>query len=103
MDVHDHKRIWPHVCHCEQMTEIYNDFIEWGLVDVFRKHLPDEGNFTFWDYRVHDSVGRNLGWRIDHVLATSKLAKASKSVSVDIEARKFEKPSDHTFVTAVFG
>lgn len=98
-DVHDHKRIWPHVCHCEDMTNIYDGFISWGLVDIFRKHLPDEGIFTFWDYRVKDSVGRNVGWRIDHVLATKVVADQSVSCSVDTEARTLPKPSDHTFVS----
>ncbi len=102
-DVHDHKRIWPHVCHCDDMTNMYDGFISWGLVDIFRKHLPDEGIFTFWDYRVRDSVGRNMGWRIDHVLATRAVADKSVSCSVDKTARTLPKPSDHTFVSVEIG
>ncbi len=102
MDVHDHDRIWPHVCHCRELTEIFDDFVQWGFVDVFRKHLPGPGIFTFWDYRVRGALERGMGWRIDHVLATRPLAKKSKTCFVDLEPRKLDKPSDHTFVGAEF-
>ena len=102
IDVHDHKKIWPHVCHCQQMTDIYTRFTEWGFVDIFRKHIPEEKNFTFWDYRVRDALNRNIGWRIDHILATPPVAEESVSCSVDTEPRCMDKPSDHTFVMAEF-
>ena len=102
MDVHDHDRIWPHVCHCQELTDIFDGFLKWGFVDVFRKHLPDPGTFTFWNYRVRGALERNMGWRIDHVLATKPLGKKSKACFVDTEPRKQEKPSDHTFVGAEF-
>jgi len=102
MDVYDSKRIWPHVCHCREVIDAFENVTSWGLIDVFRKHLPEAGTFTFWDYRLPKAVDRNLGWRIDHVLATRSLAKASTDCFVDIGPRKVEKPSDHTFVAARF-
>ncbi|MCR4428594.1 MAG: exodeoxyribonuclease III [Caldiserica bacterium] len=76
---------------------------EWGLVDVFRKHHPGErGQFTFWDYRVPNGFKRNLGWRIDHIWATPRLAERSVKCWIDREARVEEKPSDHTFLVAEF-
>jgi exodeoxyribonuclease-3 len=101
-DVHDPKSIWPHVCYCQEVLDAFQDVTGWGLIDVFRKHLPDPGTFTFWDYRVRNAVERNVGWRIDHVLATEAAAGASRSCAVDVEARKAEGPSDHTFVYADF-
>jgi exodeoxyribonuclease-3 len=44
-------------------------------VDVFRKLHPGEtGQYTFWDYRFADTVGRNIGWRVDHIWATRSVA-----------------------------
>ncbi len=102
MDVYDSKAIWPHVCHCEEVIDALNDVAAFGFTDIFRKHLSDEGNFTFWDYRQRGSLSRNQGWRIDHILATRPLADTSTSCSVDIEPRRGERPSDHTFVFADF-
>ena len=102
IDVHDSKAIWPHVCHCRQATDALADVAAWGLVDVFRKHLPQEGVFTFWDYRIRGAVARNLGWRLDHVFATEPMAGRSTECFVDVAPRKLDKPSDHTFVAARF-
>ncbi len=73
--------------------------LNWGLVDIFRKHEPGPGNYTFWDYRIPNVVKRNLGWRIDLVLATAPVAERSRAAWIDKEARLLPKPSDHTFLT----
>ena len=75
---------------------------EWGFVDVFRRHVPDAGQFTFWDYRLRGGVSRNLGWRIDHIWATAPLAEKSVRAWIDKEPRFEENPSDHTFLVAEF-
>lgn len=72
----------------------------WGFVDLFRKHHPDEKQFTFWDYRLPQSLARNLGWRLDHIRATESLAGASIACGVDMEPRGASSPSDHTPVWA---
>jgi exodeoxyribonuclease-3 len=77
-------------------------YVEWGLVDVFRKHEPGGGHYTFWDYRIPNGVKRNLGWRIDYILATRPLAERSQRAWIDKESRLAEKPSDHTFLVAEF-
>jgi exodeoxyribonuclease-3 len=101
-DVYDSTAVWPHVCHCQEVIDAYEAVLKTGFVDIFRKHLPEPENFTFWDYRSPRSVERNRGWRIDHVLATEEMARLSVSCEVDIEPRKAEKPSDHTFVKVCF-
>jgi exodeoxyribonuclease-3 len=78
-------------------------YLEWGLVDVFRKHEPGEGHYTFWDYRIPNGVKRNLGWRIDYILATRPLAERSQRAWIDKAPRLADKPSDHTFLVAEFG
>ena len=75
---------------------------EWGFVDVFRMHHPDEKAYTFWDYRIPHAVSRGLGWRIDHIWATPSLAEKSKRAWIDVASRKLERPSDHTFIVAEF-
>ncbi len=102
IDVYDSKAIWPHVCHCQEVIDAFGEVVGFGLEDVFRKHLPEPETFTFWDYRQRGSLSRNRGWRIDHILATPPLAARSIACSVDVEPRRQERPSDHTFVYADF-
>jgi exodeoxyribonuclease-3 len=102
IDLYDPKGIWPHVCYCQEAIDALASVVSWGFVDVFRKHLPQEGVYTFWDYRIPRSVQRNLGWRLDHVLATECVASNSTECFVDVEPRKADRPSDHTFVGARF-
>jgi len=77
-------------------------FFDWGLVDIFRKHISEGGYYTFWDYRIPNGFKRNMGWRIDYILATPSLAEKSRSVRIDREARAMNKPSDHTFLVVEF-
>jgi exodeoxyribonuclease-3 len=51
---------------------------------------------------VPQSLERGLGWRVDHILATTPLAKKSVDSYIDLEPRKAEKPSDHTPIVAEF-
>lgn len=73
----------------------------WGLVDVFRELHPDVTAYSWWDYR-RLSFPKNDGIRLDYILATSRLAKKCSEATIDRDARKGEKPSDHTPVVAVF-
>jgi len=75
----------------------------WGWEDVFRRLHPGEpGQYTFWDYRFPHTVERNVGWRVDHIWATSTLAGKAVRSWIDVEARRAERPSDHTFLAAEF-
>jgi len=74
---------------------------DWGFVDVFQKHNPEGGVYSWWDYR-HLGFPKNNGIRIDHIYATPCLAERSASASVDRDERKGTKPSDHAPVLAEF-
>jgi exodeoxyribonuclease-3 len=101
IDVHDPKRILGHVCFNPEVWKVYEDVKSWGFIDVFRKHHPGvAGQYTFFDYRIKDSVNRKLGWRVDHILATKSLAGKSKSCTIDLASRLAEKPSDHLILYA---
>jgi len=103
IDVHDPKRILGHVSFNPEVWEAYQNLISWGLTDIFRRHHPDEpGQYTFYDYRIRDSVGRNLGWRVDHILATHNLAVSSTGCTIDLQTRLADKPSDHAMIYATW-
>ncbi len=74
---------------------------ELGFVDTFRKHHPDGGVYSWWDYR-RLAFPKGDGLRIDHVLATEPLAARSTGASIDREERKGKLPSDHAPVVVEF-
>lgn len=67
-----------------------------GLVDLGRAHDPDnEGLFTWWA-PWRNMRQKNVGWRLDYVLASESLAKKMKSCVV----QKDVGTSDHAPVMA---
>jgi exodeoxyribonuclease-3 len=73
-----------------------------GLADVFRIHHDEPKRYSWWDYRG-GGYERNLGLRIDLILATRTLAQTCMAVDIDETPRRGDKPSDHTPVVATFG
>lgn len=65
-----------------------------GLHDVVRDRWPAERVFTYWDYRA-GMFHKDLGMRIDLVLATEPVAGRVQAAWVDRHARKGSGPSDH--------
>jgi len=101
IDVHNPKQILGHVSFNPDVWKAFGNVLSWGLADVFRRHHPGEpGQYTFFDYRVRDSVGRNMGWRVDHILATKSVALKSSRCKIDMATRRAEKPSDHAVIYA---
>lgn len=96
IDVWDPKRLLGHVCFNPQVTEALEAVKSWGLVDLFRKHVPDPGQYSYYDYRAKDAIAQGKGWRIDHILATKPLAERSVTTWIDLDPRTGERPSDHT-------
>jgi len=102
MDVHDPEKLLGHVCYHPDVDRAYRDILKWGLTDLFRKHCTQPKQYSFFDYRIPNSVKRGLGWRIDHILVTSPLTERSVNCYIDMEPRLKPKPSDHTPVVAAF-
>jgi len=102
LDIHDPKRLQGHVCFNPQVSDALAAVTDWGFVDVFRKHVPDGGQYTYYDYRARNAVAEGKGWRIDHILATRSLADRSVRSWIDLEPRRSERPSDHTPLLAEF-
>ena len=102
MDIHNADQQANHVCFHEDIQAAFRRARDWGFVDVFRKHKPDAEEYSFFDYRVPGAIDKKRGWRIDHILATRCLAARSTNAFIDLEPRRAERPSDHTFVVAEF-
>lgn len=65
------------------------------LVDVVRGlHGDRPGPLTWWSW-AGESFTKNVGWRIDHQLATPGLARRALSVTVDKEPSADRRLSDH--------
>lgn len=65
-----------------------------GLHDVVREHWPDRRVFSYWDYRA-GMFHKDLGMRIDLILASGPVATRVRAAWVDRQARKGKGPSDH--------
>jgi exodeoxyribonuclease-3 len=58
------------------------DLLGAGLADTFRELHPDAaGRYTWWPYFAN-ARPRNIGWRIDYILASPKLTPRVKNASI---------------------
>ncbi len=80
-------------CHPEERKRLA-EVAAFGLVDVFRRHRPEAGVYTWWDYR-QGAFHRNWGLRIDHIWMSEPLAARTTAIRIDRDARKGPSPSDH--------
>ncbi|KJK50796.1 exodeoxyribonuclease III [Lentzea aerocolonigenes] len=65
-----------------------------GFHDVVRDRWPAERVFSYWDYRA-GMFHRDLGMRIDLILASESMAPRVQAAWIDRHARKGTGPSDH--------
>lgn len=96
-DVWSHKQLLKIVSHTpdevERLTQLYGDF---GWQDAARHFTPPEEKlYSWWSYRNRDWKVANRGRRLDHVWLTKPLLTGLKSCDTLIDARDWEKPSDH--------
>ncbi len=101
-DVYDAEK-WGDAILCSpKEREALKALLDLGLTDVFRNFEQPEKTFSWWDYRAA-GFRRNLGLRIDLILASEALARRCVASRVDKEPRRWERPSDHAPVIAEFG
>jgi len=100
-DVHDpeawHERI---LCSTPE-REALQRILDLGLSDTFRLFEQEEKIWSWWDYR-QAAFRRNMGLRIDLVLASAALTEVCKASYIDKEPRRQERPSDHAPAVAEF-
>lgn len=100
-DVHD-PLAWKEKILCSTPErEAFQRLVDLGLVDAFRQFDQPEKSFSWWDYRMN-GFRRNLGLRIDLVLASTPLAGRCKASGIDKTPRGWERPSDHAPAWALF-
>ena len=94
-DVHD-PVIWHEQILCSTPErDALKAMFALGLHDSFRLFDESAGQFSWWDYR-QGAFRRNLGLRIDLILASEALRKRCRGASIDRAPRTWERPSDHT-------
>lgn len=100
-DVYDpeawHERILCSTAERQALQRI----IDLGLADTFRLFDQPENSYSWWDYRAA-AFRRNMGLRIDLVLASRSLSSTCTACLIDREPRTLERPSDHAPVIAEF-
>lgn len=65
-----------------------------GWTDALRTRFPAERAYTFWKY-WRNSLARDAGLRIDHILLSPAAAARMTDAGVDREHRARERSSDH--------
>ncbi len=100
-DVHDPEAWRERILCSTPEREALHNILDLGLTDVFRKFDQEEASFSWWDYRAA-AFRRNLGLRIDLILASQAMAGSCTACSIDREPRRLERPSDHAPVLAEF-
>lgn len=100
-DVHD-PAAWNERILCStKERKALQGMLDLGLVDTFRLFEQEENSFSWWDYRAA-AFRRNMGLRIDLILASKPMEATCSFSSIDKEPRRNERPSDHAPVIAEF-
>jgi len=100
-DVHD-PAAWHEKILCSTPErEALQAMLALGLKDAFRLFEQEPALYSWWDYRAA-GFRRNLGLRIDLILASEPMAASCSKCWIDKAPRKLERPSDHTPVVAEF-
>jgi exodeoxyribonuclease-3 len=98
MDVHPKERKPNIIGQRPEERTLLEAMIGEGLVDVGRKLYPDDENYFSWWAPWRNMRQRNIGWRLDYVLASEALAERATSCPSHREIGT----SDHAPVVATF-
>jgi exodeoxyribonuclease III len=98
MDVHPKERNPAFTGQTPEERALFERMLGRGFVDVGRaQHPDDEGLFTWWA-PWRNMRARNIGWRLDYILAAASIAGDAVSCVVDAQFGT----SDHAPVVATF-
>ncbi|AVM02327.1 exodeoxyribonuclease III [Gordonia iterans] len=93
-DVFDPAALAGHTHVTEPERAELNALLGLGMHDVVRERWPDARVYSYWDYRA-GMFHKDLGMRIDLIVAGEPVAGRARAAWVDRQARKGTKPSDH--------
>jgi exodeoxyribonuclease-3 len=97
-DVHPKERKPRAIGQLPEERELIERILANGLVDLGRALDPDNDSLFTWWAPWRNLRQRNIGWRLDYVLASSALARRAASCVV----QKDVGTSDHAPVMALF-
>ena len=90
IDIHNPQRNHHTSGFLPQERQWLTSFLDLGFVDTFRHFCSDPHHYSWWSYRAN-ARAKNLGWRIDYLLASLPLKKHLVSAHILPQA----KHSDH--------
>ena len=82
MDVHPRERRPGIIGQRPEERELFAELLGGHLVDVGRKLDPDNANYFTWWAPWRNMRQRNIGWRLDYILASPSLAARAVSCPV---------------------
>ena len=90
-DVHD-PQAWKEriLCSTPERNAL-QQILDLGLKDTFRLFEQEEKSFSWWDYRAA-AFRRNMGLRIDLILASEALCKKCTACNIDREPTATRTP-----------
>jgi exodeoxyribonuclease-3 len=65
----------------DEEKEGFQNYLDNGFVDIFRKFKQGNGYYTWWSHFAK-ARERNVGWRIDYFVVSGKLADKVKSADI---------------------
>jgi exodeoxyribonuclease-3 len=81
MDVHPRERK-PVIGQLPEERALFEALLDTGLVDVGRALDPDNANLFSWWAPWRNMRQRNIGWRLDYILASKSIAARAQSCPV---------------------
>ncbi len=99
MDVHPREKKPGVIGQRPEERELFESMLDDRLVDVARSLHPDDANMFTWWAPWRNMRQRNIGWRIDYILASQSLAARVSSCTVLADVGT----SDHAPVLTTLG
>jgi exodeoxyribonuclease-3 len=98
MDVHPKERKANAIGQLPEEREIIEKLLGEGQRDIARDLHPGDAEFFTWWAPWRNMRQRNIGWRIDYILASAPLAEKAKACTSQREVGT----SDHAPLVATF-
>ena len=98
-DVHPKERKAGIIGQRPEERELFDALLGPGCVDVLRALHPDDDRLFTWWAPWRNMRARNIGWRIDYILASQSLAQRATGCVVQADVGT----SDHAPLVATFG
>ena len=90
IDIHNPQRNQKTSGFLPEEREWLSSFIDLGFIDTFRFFNQEPHQYSWWSYRAN-ARAKNLGWRIDYLLATQSMESRLNRAAILSQA----KHSDH--------